>query len=109
MLIPLMHRDERVPTASPHQLFLGNIPAYHLFGFPPPPKNFPLSFQLRTRSWLPSGCFNSASSRIPQPRCSIATRGSCHEWVISPQLAAGSGQDECGGAELVALKCPRGT
>lgn len=40
MLTPLMHRGERVPTASPHQLFLGTSQPIYCLDFPSS-KEFP--------------------------------------------------------------------
>lgn len=44
MLTPLMHRGERVPTASPHHSFWEH-PSPSTAWISPHPKNFPLSLQ----------------------------------------------------------------
>lgn len=43
MLTPLIYRDERAPTASPHQLFLGASQPIYCLHFPPP-NEFPFIF-----------------------------------------------------------------
>lgn len=96
MLTPLMHRQERASTASPHQLFLGTSQPIYCLDFPPTRtislylfNSSPLNPLLASLRVLPQ--HNSASFCIPPPSAMLSCCRPCFMSGVAQFSAAGTG------------------